>query len=175
MTVTADQLEDIFAISTDRAKEYSRWLNLYMLEYEINTPLRAAAFLAQVGHESGRFYHTEEIASGLNYEGRKDLGNTQRGDGVRFKGRGLMQITGRSNYSQLSADTGIDFVSHPELLLNPEFAVMSACWYWKSRNLNELADQEKILAITKKINGGYNGLAEREKYYSRAKKVLCWK
>lgn len=172
MYITEDQLEEILNVSLSKAKEYCNWLNVYMKKYEINTPLRVAAFLAQIGHESGRLYYTEEIASGRAYEGREDLGNTQKGDGMRFKGRGLIQITGRYNYTKLSAHTGIDFVGNPTLLTEPEYAVMSACWFWESNGLNKLADEEKFLAITKKINGGYNGLEDREKYYNRAKRVL---
>lgn len=136
-----------------------------MKQYGIDTPVRQAAFLSQLAHESGRFYYVEEIASGKAYEGRKDLGNTQPGDGVRFKGRGLIQLTGRSNYRQLSQQLGVDFENNPELLKTPQYAVQSACWFWDSRNLNELADVRDIRAITKRINGGYNGFADREALY----------
>ena len=95
-------------------------------------------FIAQIGHESGQLKYSEEIASGKAYEGRKDLGNTQQGDGVKFKGRGLIQITGRFNYIQLSKDLGEDFIKNPELLSTPKYAVQSACWFWNKNKLNDL-------------------------------------
>lgn len=141
--------------------------------YGINTPMRAAAFLAQIGHESGSFRYTEEIASGSAYEGRKSLGNTQPGDGIRFKGRGLIQITGRANYTQISKAMDADFVNNPQLLSTPDRATSSACWWWRDRGLNELADRQiNFRQITKIINGGYNGLADREAIYKRALEVL---
>lgn len=153
-------------------RPFTHWLNVYCTKYEIDTPLRLAAFLAQLCHESGRFRYVEEIASGRAYEGRKDLGNTQKGDGVRFKGRGLIQITGRANYTEMSKDLGIDFVSNPELVKEPEFAVMTACWFWDKRELNILADEERFRDITRKINGGYNGLEDREKLYAKCKRMF---
>ena len=97
------------------------------------------------------------------------MGNTPQadGDGQRYKGRGLIQLTGRSNYEQISKATGIDFVSSPELLKKPQYAVLSACWFWDSRRLNTLADVNDFAGITKKINGGYNGLADRQSYYDK--------
>ena len=127
--------------------------------------MRQATFLSQLAHESGRFYYVEEIASGKAYEGRKDLGNVKPGDGVRYKGRGLIQLTGRANYRQLSQELGVDFENNPDLLKSPQYAVQSACWFWQSRNLNEFADVRDIKTITKRINGGYNGLADREALY----------
>ncbi|MBO5387618.1 MAG: hypothetical protein J6A59_05690 [Lachnospiraceae bacterium] len=116
--------------------------------------------------------YVEEIASGKKYEGRKDLGNTQKGDGMRFKGRGLIQITGRANYTELSNDVGINFVSQPLLLSLPEYAVMSACWFWDKRKLNKYADAGEFKEITRRINGGYNGLEDREKLYHNCKRML---
>lgn len=149
-------------------------LNAAMEEFEINTPKREAAFIAQLAHESGSFRYVREIASGKAYEGRVDLGNTEPGDGVRFKGRGLIQITGRANYQACSvALFGDDrLVASPVLLETPPEACRSAAWFWKSRSLNNLADLGKFLSITKRINGGTNGLADREAYYKRAKEVL---
>ena len=144
----------------------------YLLEglncYEINTPLRENHFIAQVAHESGEFRYLKEIASGKAYEGRKDLGNLYKGDGMRYKGRGLIQITGRSNYRELSKSFGVDFVLHPELLETPQYAVLSACWFWKSRGLNRLADVNDFLRITRRINGGTNGIQHRQIYLDRA-------
>lgn len=164
--IALESMADKLFIPKDRLKRYYPWLEFYMDKYSINTTLREAAFLAQIIHESGRFLYVEEIATGSAYEGRKDLGNTKRGDGMRYKGRGLIQLTGRANYSSISKDTGIDFVSNPELLTEPEYAVWSACWFWDKYNLNVLADEQDFIAITKKINGGTNGLSDRIKYYN---------
>lgn len=143
-----------------------------MQRYSINTPLRQAAFIAQIAHESGLFKYVREIASGAAYEGRKDLGNTQPGDGKKYKGRGLIQITGRANYAAISKDFGVDFISNPELLETPQYAALSAGWYWNTRKLNELADKGNFREITRRINGGFKGYAEREKYYFEALKKL---
>lgn len=144
MKITEDQLKEIYPNSTKQNRDkYLPYLNKYMEEYEINNADRVAAFLAQIGHESGQLKYSEEIASGAAYEGRKDLGNIYPGDGKKFKGRGLIQITGRSNYQQISDAFGVDFISNPELLSNPEFAVKSACWWWYNRKLNILADKPK--------------------------------
>lgn len=143
-----------------------------LTEYAVNTSLRIAAFLAQVGHESGRLRYLEEIASGEAYEGRKDLGNYYPGDGKRYKGRGLIQITGRANYEAISKDLGVDFVSEPEKLAEPEYAVVSAFWFWNKKKLNELADAERFIDITKRINGGTNGLEDRTKLYNKALAML---
>lgn len=141
-----------------------------MATYQISTPLRENHFIAQLAHESGEFRYMEELASGAAYEGRKDLGNTRAGDGVKFKGRGLIQITGRANYVAVSDNIGVNFIDHPELLETPKYAAMSACWFWSSRNLNALADKDDFVGITKKINGGTNGLADREMYLDRAER-----
>ena len=141
-----------------------------MKKYSINTKLRENHFIAQLAHESGEFRYMEELASGAAYEGRKDLGNTEKGDGVKFKGRGLIQLTGRANYAAIGKGLCVDFISDPELLETPQYAALSACWFWNSRGLNVLADADDILRITKKINGGTNGLAQRQMYLDRAKK-----
>ncbi|MBO5407480.1 MAG: glycoside hydrolase family 19 protein [Bacteroidales bacterium] len=170
--LTKHKLSDAYGVTYTQVKPYVEWLNMYCQEYEIDTPLRMAAFLAQIGYESGRMRYVEEIASGKKYEGRKDLGNTQKGDGMRFKGRGLIQITGRANYTELSNDVGINFVSQPLLLSLPEYAVMSACWFWDKRKLNKYADAGEFKEITRRINGGYNGLEDREKLYHNCKRML---
>ena len=137
--LTNEQLKAIMPSSTEENRQkYLPFLNKYMGEYGIDTPHRQAQFLAQIGHESVQLRYSREIASGAAYEGRKDLGNTELGDGVRFKGRGLIQITGRSNYKQISDEWGIDFISNPELLEQPEYAVKSACWWYKKNVLNKL-------------------------------------
>lgn len=140
--------------------------------YEINTPIRQAAFLAQLAHESGSLRYVEELASGDAYEGRKDLGNTEPGDGKRFKGRGLIQITGRANYKEVGEELNFDFIAHPEDLEKPGAATYSAAWFWYSRHLNRLADIDAFEKITRKINGGINGLVDRQKHYEVAKKAL---
>lgn len=140
--------------------------------YDIDTPLRMAMFIAQIGVESGSLVYTKEIASGAEYEGRRDLGNTQTGDGVLFKGRGLIQITGRANYAACANGTGIDCLNHPELLEQPEDATLSAGWFWNTHNLNQYADVGDVLGCTKRINGGTNGLATRQQIYATALRVL---
>lgn len=170
--ITSKLLANIFSVKEKDVEPFVPFLRKYCREYKINTPERISAFLAQVGHESGRFFYTEEIASGAAYEGRLDLGNTETGDGCRFKGRGLLQLTGRYNYQRLSDATGTDFVQNPSALSEPEYAVLSACWYWNDRGLNRLADSENFNAITKIINGGYNGLADREYFYRKCKEAF---
>ncbi|HET6421539.1 MAG TPA: glycoside hydrolase family 19 protein [Geobacteraceae bacterium] len=143
-----------------------------MVAYSINTPLRMAHFLAQVGHESGELRYCEEIASGDAYEGRKDLGNTQPGDGRRFKGRGLIQLTGRANYIAYGKARGIDYTTDQGAKLladDPETAVDVACWFWTTHNLNAFADKDDIITITKRINGGLNGLDNRKANLERTK------
>jgi putative chitinase len=147
-------------------------LNITLEKFEINTPERIAAFLAQLAHESGSFRYVREIASGEAYEGRRDLGNTEPGDGKRFKGRGLIQITGRTNYKAVGDALNYDFISKPEDLELPGAATMSAGWFWKSRGLNELADVNDFLKITKRINGGINGLPDRQRHWIICKKAL---
>ena len=146
-----------------------------MLARDISTPLRQAHFLSQIGHESGALVFTEELASGDAYEGRADLGNTQPGDGPRFKGRGLIQLTGRANYTKYGHDKGRNFVDGDNCTLlatDPELAVDVACWFWKTRGLNALADADDIEAVTRRINGGLNGLDDRQRYLGRAKFFL---
>lgn len=146
--------------------------NKYLPQYGINTLLRLDHFLGQAAEESDGFKTLVEYASGREYEGRKDLGNVYPGDGVRYKGRGIFQLTGRENYVSLGKILGLDLLNHPELAATPEIAVRVACEYWKTRNLNVLADQDDIEAITRKINGGLNGLADRTIYTNRADMVL---
>jgi putative chitinase len=149
----------------------------YAREFEINTPLRWAHYLAQIAHESAELRYSEEIASGKAYDTGKlaiMLGNTPEadGDGQRFKGRGLIQLTGRANYEAYKKYCGFDVVKQPELLAKPVGAIRSSMWFWKSKGLNELADRDEFVAITKCINGGTNGIEDRRKYLARAKRVL---
>jgi putative chitinase len=155
--------------------KYHEPLNRNMLENAINTPLRVAHFLAQIAHESAELRYSEEIANGEAYEGRADLGNTQPGDGKRFKGRGLIQLTGRSNYKRYGDARGRDFTTDETAQLlakDPDLAVDVSCWFWVRHNLNALADADDVMAITKKINGGYIGLPDRKAKLARAKYFL---
>lgn len=147
-------------------------LNRYAEAFEINTPLRWIHYLAQIAHESGEFRYTEEIASGKAYEWRKDLGNIKAGDGVRYKGRGLIQLTGRTNYTNYKTFCGYDVLTCPDLLSKPVGSIRSSMWYWKKKNLNYYADRDDFKTITLKINGGYNGIEDRKKKLDKAKKVL---
>jgi predicted chitinase/LysM repeat protein len=171
--VSLQQLRSIMPnLSEAKAKAYLPHLNNAMQEAGITTPKRQAAFLAQLAHESAEFRYMEEIASGSAYEGRRDLGNTQPGDGVRFKGRGPIQLTGRSNYRAAGKALGIDLENNPKRAADPDVGFRTAAWYWNSRNLNQYADSGNFRELTRRINGGYNGLADRQKYYQRALNVL---
>lgn len=149
-----------------------QYLNKYMPQYEVNTYLRVCHFLAQAAHEAASFRTLEEYASGAAYEGRRDLGNTQKGDGVRYKGRGIFQLTGRANYRTIGAKLGYDLENNPRLAQTHEVSVLTALEYWKSRNLNPLADADNVELITRRINGGLNGFADRKKYLAKAKTVI---
>lgn len=156
-------------------------LNSAMAEYAIDTPARAAAFVAQLAHESGEFRWMEEIWGPTDAQRRYDppstlasrLGNTQPGDGRRFKGRGPIQLTGRANYQRFGQLLGIDLVAAPERAAAPEVAFRIAALYWANRGLNRLADAGDFREITRRINGGFNGLADRMKYFERARTVLA--
>lgn len=156
--------------NTIRASELGLAANIHMRTYKIlDNVSRFVHFLAQVAHESGNFIYMEEIASGAAYEGRKDLGNVRSGDGTRYKGRGPIQLTGRTNYRKYGQTLGFDFESHPEIVAYPSVGFLVACKYWSDHGLNELADQDDLLAITKKINGGTNGLDDRRKHLAKLK------
>ena len=154
-------------------------LNDTLVRFNVNTPLRIAHFIAQVAHESGAFQYLKEIASGAAYDtGRlaARLGNTPEadGDGQKYKGRGYIQLTGTSNYRLFDEFTGRkhDLMNHPEKLEQPDLAMLAAGWYWSRNDLNRLADRDDLLSITKRINGGTNGLEDRRNYLKNAKKVL---
>lgn len=144
-----------------------------MIEFAITNQRRAAAFLAQVLEESGRLQFFEEIASGAEYEGRRDLGNTHPGDGRRYKGRGPIQLTGRSNYAWAGKALGINLVNSPTIASQHAIGWRIAGLYWKSRGLNGLADAGDFHQITQRINGGQNGASVREMFWARCKKVDC--
>jgi putative chitinase len=162
------------------AKRYAFDLTLAMDEASINTSARQAAFLAQVGHESGGLVFMEEIwgptRAQLRYEPPSTLavrlGNTQKGDGKRFKGRGPIQVTGRDNYKRCGVALGLDLETYPQLLSESLHGFRASAWFWKSNRLNELADTGDFVALTKRINGGTNGLADRQSRWAMAKNVL---
>jgi putative chitinase len=193
--MTLGQIKEATCAPTACAEKFMPYINETCVRYNINTPIRQLCFLSQVGHESGGLFYTEELASGQAYEGRKTLGNTAPGDGVRFKGRGLIQITGRANYKSLSDALGADFIKNPTLLggknvklCTPDqlkYAAMSAGWFWNSRKLNDIADKINIdkhidespnlefyKEITRKINGGFNGLPDRLNRYKMGVKYF---
>lgn len=170
--ITIEQLKSIASNKESELLKVLKPLNDTCIKFHIDTPLRKQHFIAQICHESLSFIYRKELASGKAYEGRKDLGNVNVGDGVKFKGRGYIQITGRSNYSLISKDLGIDFISKPELLEEIDNAILSAGWFWNKNNLNILADKDDINTITKRINGGLNGFEDRKKYLEKAKKVI---
>ena len=143
----------------------------------IDTPLRLCHFMAQCAHESAHFGTTREFASGAAYEGRRDLGNTQPGDGRRYRGRGLIQTTGRANYHETTADiekivpTAPDFEQNPEALEQFPWALLSAISYWRRRGINRHADRDDVRAVTIAVNGRLNGFEERKRYLAKAKAI----
>jgi putative chitinase len=176
--VTTEQLLTIAGTRdlVDRFTALTPGVNATLERYNITTYLRMAHFIAQVMHESGGFRYLKELwgptAAQSGYEGRSDLGNTQPGDGFRFRGRGLIQLTGRYNYRLFSNDIGVDFVSNPDLVAQPPYAVLAAGWYWDRNNINALADIDDVYAVTRRINGGLNGINDRIEYLNWAKITL---
>ena len=177
MPITEQQLLQILPNAGRQAGVFVPVLNTAMSKYGIVSPLRIAAFIAQVGHESGQLRWVREIwgptVQQAGYEGRADLGNTVPGDGFKYRGRGLIQITGRANYTACGEALGLDLLSKPELLEQPQYAAMSAAWFWSMKGLNTLADAGDLTKITRRINGGLNGLADRQALYDKALKVLA--
>ncbi|CDW85625.1 glycoside hydrolase family protein [Stylonychia lemnae] len=173
LLITITKLKQIMQqLSEEKARIFIPYLKKYMIKTDISTPRRIAIFLAQIAHESAQFVYLKEIADGSQYEGRIDLGNTEVGDGVKFKGRGLIQITGRSNYKKYGNLMNLDLINNPVLLEQVENAVYVSCLFWQDRKLNRLADQDDFLGVTKKINGGTNGLSDRQMFYERAKNAF---
>ena len=152
-----------------RATELALAANVHLETYSIKTQLRFCHFLAQLAHESGNFRYMEEIASGAAYEGRKDLGNVNKGDGVRYKGRGPIQLTGRANYRKYGQELGIDFENNPTIVALPSVGMLVACKYWSENNLNVFADYDDVTTITRRINGGLNGFDDRKNKLSMIK------
>ena len=181
MQLTEAQLLRILPNARPVAGVFVPALNRAMARFKIDSPVRAAAFLAQIGHESGQFRYVRELGSD-QYLSKYDtgslakrLGNTPEadGDGQKYRGRGLIQITGRANYTTCGEALALDLVNHPELLEKPQHACMSAAWFWASGGLNTLADAGQFDKITQRINGGQNGAADRQALYARALKVLA--
>jgi len=184
MKITRDQIKEIMpnALSKD-IDTYLPVLNDEMPRFGIDTPLRICHFLAQIAHESGELRYSREVASGKAYDtGRlaKMLGNTPEadGDGQKYKGRGLIQLTGTTNYRYFNEylrdvlDETVDVLAKPEIVEKPKYSVMAACWFYDTAGCIALSDEDNVKAITKRINGGYNGLESRIKYLKRAKKAL---
>lgn len=172
MILTEEQFRLMMPNAGHRLDVHWPFVNLALERGEIDTPERIAAFMAQVAHESGEYRYMEEIASGEDYEGRADLGNTHPGDGMRFKGRGPLQITGRANYRECGYALNLDLEIEPTLLCTPGYGTASAVWFWNSRKLSPLADRRWFVAITSKINGGTNGLPDRAAYWHRNRRIL---
>jgi predicted chitinase len=182
--LSAEQLHAIMpALKPEKAATLLPFVQAALTEFGIDAPARSAAFLAQLAHESGQFRFMEELwgptAQQLRYEPvttlSAKLGNTEVGDGKRFKGRGPIQITGRANYGTYGGLLGLDLVADPPKAAAPEVGFRTAGLFWKKNGLNELADRVTDAAfetITRRINGGINGLAERQAFYAVAKSVL---
>jgi putative chitinase len=189
--ITQQQLADCLGIKADRAAKWCDVLNSAMEAYQINTPKRVAAFLSQIGHESGRLQYTTELwgptPAQRRYEGRADLGNIHPNDGSIFRGHGLIQVTGRANhraaYIRLKTELGAsvpNFEMKPEALALPKWAALSAADYWDANNLNVLADKGDCIGISSLVNTGkrttapakINGLNERLQIYATCCKVL---
>lgn len=193
--MTLSQLGTVACSALTNAQKFLPYLNDTCSKYDILSPVRQLCFLAQASHESGGLFYTEELADGEAYEGRKDLGNINPGDGVKYKGRGLIQITGRANYSTIGAALGIDFINNPTLIggknintCTPDqlkYAALSAGWFWDKTGLNSIADNillkepideganlDHFKEITRRINGGYNGLPDRLHRYKEGVSVF---
>jgi putative chitinase len=146
------------------------------LKFDItDTALRLVHFVGQTAHESGNYRYMQELGGPsyfARYDGRKDLGNVKAGDGAAYHGRGIIQLTGRANYRAYGLALGIDLEGDPDQVADPAIGLLVACHYWKSHGLNELADADDITRITRKINGGVNGLADRKNQTLRAKVLI---
>ena len=201
MPITLQQLLQILPNAGQVAGVFVPVLNTAMNRYQIVGSKRVAAFVAQVGHESGQLirlvenlnysadalqktwpsrFNAEQAATvarkpeqiaNIAYGNR--MGNNAPSDGWRYRGRGLIQITGRANYDACGEALGLDLINHPELLEKPQYACMSAAWYWATNGLNTQADAGKFDTITQRINGGQNGAADRQALYARALKVIA--
>lgn len=172
MQITEIQLHQMMPNAGSRLDAHWPYINPALEWGLVVTPPLVAAFFAQGAHESGEYRYMEEIASGEAYEGRLDLGNTELGDGVKFKGRCPFQITGRANYVACGKALGLPLLDHPELIALPEYGTKAAVWFWNSRDLSILAGQGWFKTITRVVNGGYNGWIDRLNYYVRDLQIL---
>lgn len=173
MTLTSEQIRKVVGKSASQKiiDNVINSMNTFAAEFGLDRPERAVHFLAQIAHESAHFRTTTEYASGSNYEGRNDLGNVYPGDGRKFRGRGLIQLTGRTNTKKFTQwmrqrdPSCPDFEANPELVAEFPWAFLASVYYWESRNLNRYADTNNIETITRRINGGLNGYKDRLRYY----------
>lgn len=172
--ITVCQLREIALYASERRLSYFvEPLNAAMKEYEITTPLRQAAFLAQVCHESGSFFVLREMASGDKYEWRADLGNVHLGDGSKYRGRGLLQLTGRKLYMLCGQALELDLISNPDLLEDHPHSSRSAAWYWSDyKELNGLAEKRNMARIADRLGNSYAGVVDLILFYERAKRVF---
>jgi putative chitinase len=174
--LTAVKIAKATGSNLDAAAQFLPLFNDAFPRYDITTTPRIAMFLAQAGHESGGLKWLEEIwgptETQLHYEGRSDLGNTQPGDGWKYRGRGIFQITGRANYQREGLMLDQDFVSSPDLVSMPYWATETACMIWLKHGCNQLADDNGLEAITRIINGRLTGYADRLALYNDAMDVL---
>ena len=179
--ISAAQLRRIGGVDNARSRNITdklvRCLPDHLSIYGINQAHRLVPFLAQIAHESAHFKTTTEYATGVNYAWRKDLGNNVAGDGKRFKGRGLIQLTGRANYKRFGKVLDVDLITNPNLAAKFPIALLTALEYWKRKKLNSYCDKGDFLNLTRRINGGYNGLDDRFKKYGRAALIFLknWK
>ncbi len=172
--ITVEQLATL--TSPEKAHTWITSLNETTQRFNIHTPLRQAHFLAQILHETGNLRWLTELwgptAAQERYEGRMDLGNTQPGDGYKYRGRGAIQLTGRYNYTLYTRYTGIDFLANPSAVAEPPHAILVAGWYWMNRGINAEADLDDLHAVTRKVNGGLNGIEDRAARLQAAREVL---
>lgn len=176
--ITEQQLRSMFPNAGARLTPHLPYMIEALDVGEINTPMRQAAFFAQLAHESGEYRFMEEVwgptEAQLGYEGRLDLGNTEPGDGYKFKGHGPIQITGRANHKACGVFLGINLIADPMLITTPRYGTMSAAWFWKEAKpwLNRCADRGWFKVTTRLINGGLNGWDERQRFYQRNLRIL---
>ena len=165
MKLTIEQLKQM-GVRADRAVRFVEAINDTLRRYDIDTALRVQHWLAQVLHESGRLFYVEEIASGAAYEGRRDLGNTQPGDGARYHGRGYIQLTGRANYRSYGDRLGVALERRPGLALRPAVGARVLARYFKERGIDDHARRGQWRDVRLEVNGGLNGWTTYERTVS---------
>jgi putative chitinase len=177
MEISALQLQRVMIYArASRVMDLSPHLNASLPEAQVTTPLRAAMYLGQLGHETMSLRFLEEVwgptPEQIRYDKNTRLGNTEPGDGHRFRGRGAIQLTGRANYAKAAAALHLPLLDEPDLAALPEYAFLVSAWYWRAHDINRYADKGNIEEATRLINGGLNGIQERCRYYDRACEVL---